>query len=164
VPRLLVPILSTGGLRGLYNYDPSVCYSAADAMLSGRVPYRDFNLVHPPLLPLLLMPFAALGRATTDHSGFVIGNLAFTVLGAVNAVLVLVLCRSLGQGRCPAVLAGLFYAVWFGSVNAEFTMRLEPLGNLFFLLGLIVLARARARGTVWTAVWAGVLFGLTCSV
>jgi alpha-1,2-mannosyltransferase len=164
VSRLLVPFSSTGGLRGLYNYDPSVYYAASDALLSGRVPYRDFNLVHPPLLPLVLTPFAALGRLTTDHTGFVLGNLAFTVVGAVNAVLVLVLCRRVGLRRGPALLAGLFYAVWFGSVNAEFTVRLEPLGNLLFLLGLLLLTRARARGLVWSAAGAGALFGLTCTV
>ena len=45
-----------------YGYDAGVYYSAADALIHGRTPYRDFLLLHPPGLMLTLTPFAAIGR------------------------------------------------------------------------------------------------------
>ena len=49
------------------------------------LPYRDFVLLHPPGIMLALAPFAAVGRLTADHVGFVLAGLAFTGIGAVNA-------------------------------------------------------------------------------
>jgi hypothetical protein len=80
--------LSTGGLRGNYGYDPAVYFTAADAFLHGRMPYQDFVLLHPPGVMLVLTPFAALGNATSDMTGFVAGNVAFSLVGAANGVLV----------------------------------------------------------------------------
>jgi len=66
--RFGIALFSNGGLGGLYGYDAGVYYGAADALIHGRVPYRDFILLHPPLLMLVLTPFAALGRIE-DHAG-----------------------------------------------------------------------------------------------
>ena len=44
----LVPVLLTGGLHGIIDYDDSVYMGAALAFVDGRIPYRDFALLHPP--------------------------------------------------------------------------------------------------------------------
>lgn len=161
--RLSYVATSSGGLRGDLGYDTSVYYSAADALLGGRMPYRDFVLLHPPTIMLVLTPFAELGRLTTDHTGFVAATLAFIGLGAVNAVLVLRIGERMGFDRRAALAGALFYAVWSGSVRAEFLARLEPLGNFFVLLGLLAYY-ARRPGSRWMAFASGLAFGAAASV
>jgi hypothetical protein len=102
VLRFGIVLFSNGGPGGMYGYDAGVYYSAADALTFGRVPYRDFVFLHPPGLMLLLTPFAALGRLTTDHAGYVVANLFFDVLAAINAVLVWTIARRWGLSRRAA--------------------------------------------------------------
>lgn len=157
-------ILRKGGIHGIIGYDTGVYFSGADALLHGRLPYRDFTMVHPPGITLATTPFAALSYVMSDWHAFIIANVAFCFMGAVNAVLVVLVCRRLGIARRGAVIAGLFYAAWFGSVSAEFDVKLEPLGNLLLLLGLLALLRDRRRPTRWSAFAAGAVIGLAVAV
>ena len=45
-------------MYGLGNYDDGVYYSAATALVHGQLPYRDFLLLQPPGIAVLLAPFA----------------------------------------------------------------------------------------------------------
>lgn len=155
---------SRGGVKGNYGYDASVYYTAADAFIHGRMPYQDFVLLHPPGLMLVLAPFAALGSATTDLTGFVVANLALAILGAVNAVLVYAIARRMQLPRYAAWLGGAFYAVWFGAVNAEVSTRLEPLGSFAFLCAMLVLTDERLDRQRRTAFMAGIALGFATSV
>lgn len=163
VARLCM-VLTSGGLGGTFGYDASVYYAAADALGFGRLPYRDFVLLHPPGLMLALTPVAWLGRVTSDHVGFMSGDVAFMVLGAINAVLVVRVAGKIGLPRRAAVLGGLFYAVWLGSVGAEFLIRLEPAGNFLVLCGLLAVFSVRERSYRGPAVVAGLAFGAAASV
>ena len=88
-------ILRGGGLTGILAYDDGVYYSAADGLLSGRLPYRDYLLLHPPGITLVLAPFAALGRLVgEDPVGLAAARLAFMLLGATSAVLVWAVARA----------------------------------------------------------------------
>lgn len=142
-PRLGYVLASKAGLSGGFGYDSGVYYAAADALVHGRAPYSDFVLLHPPGITLGLAPFAAFGALTTDHRGFVLATVACCVLGAVNAALVVRVARASGFGSGPAVAGGLLYAVWFGSVGAEYLIRLEPVGNFLVLCGLLAYTRSR---------------------
>lgn len=163
VARLGV-LLRKGGIHGLMGYDCGVYFAGADALLHGRLPYRDFTMVHPPGITLALTPFAALTKVMSDWHAFVLATLAFCLMGAVNAVLVVLVCRRLGVARRGAVVAGLFYAAWFGSISAEFQVKLEPLANLFLLLGLLALLRDHDRPTRWSSLLAGAVVGLPMAV
>jgi alpha-1,2-mannosyltransferase len=156
-------VLRSGGFLGYYGYDPGVYYASADALVHGRTPYTDsFVFLHPPMISLVLTPFAWLGHLTSDHVGFVTANIAFTLLSALNAALVVLLAERMGLSRRSATIAGLFYALWFGAINAEFLARLEPLGNLFMIAGLYFVVTANER---WPRLaYAGVAFGLATSV
>jgi alpha-1,2-mannosyltransferase len=143
--RVGMVAFSRGGPWGSFGYDGSVYYSAADALSFGRLPYRDFVLLHPPAVMLALTPFAAFGRVFGDHVGYVVANTAFEVLGAVNAALVVVIARRLQLARPAAVLGGMFYAVWSGIVGAEYGIRLEPLGSFAFLCALLALSAGVIR-------------------
>jgi hypothetical protein len=131
-------VLNGGGFNGNVSYDGSVYYAAADALTFGRMPYRDFVMLHPPGIMVVLSPFALIGRLTTDHTGFVLAMLATMALGGLNAALVVRIGQRLGLGTLPATLGGLFYAIWGSSVLAEYVVRLEPVGNTFLLLGLLL--------------------------
>lgn len=163
VARLGV-ILRKGGIHGIIGYDTGVYFSGSDALLHGRLPYRDFTMVHPPGITLAVTPFAALTNIMSDWSAFIVANVAFCIMGAANAVLVVVVSRRLGIARRGAVCAGLFYAAWFGSVSAEFDVKLEPLSNLLLLLGLLALLRDQRRPTRWSALLAGAVIGLPLTV
>jgi hypothetical protein len=160
----LAVVLTSGGFGGNYGYDTGVYYAAGDALVHGRVPYRDFVLLHPPGLMLTLAPFGWLGRVTTDHAGFVAACLAFTALGAVNAVLVVRVARRMGVEPWPALLGGGFYALWYGAIRAEYLPRLEPLGNFLLLAGLLALLAAADSRRSWPAVAGGAALGAAASV
>lgn len=153
-------ILRTGGIHGIIGYDCGVYFSGADAVLHGRLPYRDFTMVHPPGITLVLLPFAALTRFMTDWHAFIVATLAFCLLGTANAALVMTVCRRFGMGRSGAITAGVFYAAWFGSVAGEFEIKLEPLGNAFLLCGLLALLRAQRRPSRWSDLLAGSVIGI----
>jgi alpha-1,2-mannosyltransferase len=156
--------LTSGGLHGNYGYDASVYYAAADALVHGRLPYRDFTLLHPPGIMLALAPFACLGRLTTDETGFILANLAFTTLGALNAVLVVRIAKHVGLGRRAALIGGCFYAVWFGAVQAEYLARLEPLGNFLLLCGVLAYFAALRSGRPIAYFACGAALGAAASV
>ncbi|WP_375475865.1 hypothetical protein [uncultured Jatrophihabitans sp.] len=152
---------SPGRFAGNFGYDASVYYTAADALIHGRLPYRDFLLLHPPGLMLVLTPFAGLGQLVGDHAAFMTANAAFCLLAGVNALLVVLIARRMGLGQFAAVLGGLFYGVWFGSIIAEGSIRLEPMGNFALLLGLLALTGERGRRAL---VLGGVAVAVAASV
>jgi hypothetical protein len=162
--RIGMVFASQGGPTGNFGYDPSVYYAAADSFIHGRMPYRDFVLLHPPGVMLALSPFAALGRLTTDLTGFGAGNMAFALLGALNAVLIYRIVLRLGLSRTAAWLGGAFYAVWYGSTYAELSSRLEPLGNFAFLCGVLALTNKREEHRLRSVLLAGAGFGCALSV
>ena len=132
-----------GGFTGKYvDYDSGVYYAAGMGLVHGRLPYRDFLLVHPPVIAYVLAPFAALGRLTTDDIGYLAANVAFAAIGALNAVLVTHVARRAGVNSAAALAGGAFYAVWYGAIESEYLCRLEGLGNLFLLLALLVAVRS----------------------
>jgi alpha-1,2-mannosyltransferase len=154
----LTPVLIGGGLGSYGRYDDGVYYTAADALSFGRVPYRDFVLLHPPGLMLVLTPFALLGRLTTDATGMATARLVFIGIGCLNTALVALIARRWGR---PAMLvAGVMYASWLPAVYAEQTTLLETLGGLGVLVALFLLLRRPGVPTVRAELIAGVALGL----
>jgi alpha-1,2-mannosyltransferase len=137
----LFPVLRGGGLRGVGGYDDGVYFAAAEAVVHGRVPYRDFMLLHPPALIYLLTPFAALARWVGDADAWAVARVFVMLVGATSAVLVAVTLTS--YGRVAALTGGLLYAVWFPALNAEFSTLLEGPANAMLLVALPLLTRGR---------------------
>jgi alpha-1,2-mannosyltransferase len=163
VLRIGLVLASRGGPTGLFGYDPGVYYSAADALTYGRLPYRDFVLLHPPGLMLVGVPFALIGRLTTDETGLITANTVFALLGATNAALVVAVCRRAQLPLVAAALGGLFYAAWDGAAAAEVSFRLEPLGSAAFLCGVLALTSVRMPRRR-ALILAGVAFGFAACV
>lgn len=133
----LVPVLTGGGLRGFYNYDPAVYYAAAVGMAHGLMPYRDFLLLHPPGIPIILLPFAGLGLFTTDAIGMAAARLAMMALGSLTAVIITRILRPVGF--IPALIAGLAYAVYWPAVYSERSTWLEGPGSFLLAVALWLL-------------------------
>ncbi len=115
-------------------YDDGVYVGAAVKFVRGLWPYRDFVLVHPPGLTLLLSTVAWL----PPSDAYVAARWLFVGVGAVN----LVLCWWAAErwlGRWPAVVAVATYALFVDVVSYERGAYLEPLLNG---LGLLLFALA----------------------
>jgi alpha-1,2-mannosyltransferase len=133
----LTTVLHGGGLYAYMGYDDGVYYTAAAKLVFGELPYRDFVLLHPPGIALVLAPFAELGRLTSDREGMAVARVAFMLLGALNAALTARVASVLGRGA--ALVAGGFTAVWVHAAYVDRTTLLEPLGSLALLVGLLLL-------------------------
>lgn len=159
----LFPLLAGGGAYPVDNYDPSVYYAAAVGLFEGRLPYRDFLLLHPPGLLLFLQPFAALGSLVGDPTANLVARIGFMVLGALSTVLVYRIV--LPRGAVAAVLAAGLYLTYFPAIYSERTTRLEGLASFLVLAGLAVLGPLASRGVrLLAAFGAGLLFGLATTV
>ena len=132
----LVPVLRGGGLSGVLGYDDGVYYAGAVALVHGRLPYRDFLLLHPPGVLLALAPVAAVGRWAGEVVGWEVSRLVWMLMGCCTSLLVVKILRPLGSG--PAIAAGLAYAMFPGAVLVERTTLLEGLAN-FCLAGALAL-------------------------
>jgi hypothetical protein len=142
------------GLHGIGGYDDGVYYASAASMVAGRLPYRDFLLLQPPLLQLVLIPFAAAARLVGDSDAFVAARVAFMAIGALNTALVALVLRRFGAG---AVVTGtVFYAVFAPAVHGERSALLEPLGTLGLLVAIVLLQQVDPRRPRLLAFLAGV--------
>ena len=151
-----------GGIGGTYGYDDGVYYAASASFVWGRLPYRDFVLLHPPGVMLALTPFALLGRITRDHVGFETARVAWMLVGALNASLVFRICRR--GGLVAATAGGLFYAVWTPVALTETNTRLEPLVTLGLLVAVTLLSRRPGPPSRRVLLWAGAALALSVSV
>ena len=133
----LVPVLRGGGLFGFGNYDDGVYYASATGLIHGLLPYRDFLLLHPPAITLLLAPFAAVAQLTSDSYGFAAARVAWMLLGAANAVLIWKILRPIGL--IAAVFGGFSYAVFYPAIYADKSTLLESPATTALLIAILLL-------------------------
>ncbi|MBI4943306.1 MAG: DUF2029 domain-containing protein [Actinobacteria bacterium] len=143
-------------------YDDGVYFSAAEALAFGRMPYRDFVLVHPPGIVVAALPFGWVARLTDDPTGMAAARVAWAFVGAANAALVTVTARR--SGLVAAVTAGALYAVWPPVVRYETSTYLEALGTLAVLGCLALLPARSVRTRPRLQVVAGLALGLAPAV
>ena len=160
----LIPVLRSGGLDAIGQYDAAVYFGSAVGLVHGRLPYRDFLLLHPPGSTLALAPFAALGLVIGDNAAWATARVAMMVVGALTAVLVARVLRSLGV--VPALLGGLCYAVLQPAVAIETSTRLEPLAAFSLVAALVLLCvdDPRANLRSWPAAIAGAWLAYAATV
>ncbi|MDR3203007.1 MAG: glycosyltransferase 87 family protein [Bifidobacteriaceae bacterium] len=159
--------LASGGLFGIgASYDEWVHYSAADMVLHGAMPYRDFSLLHPPGIAVVLSPFAWIGSLAGDHVGVILARTAAMSLNAAAAAGLAWTLRRLG--RIPALAAGLWWAFRGIEVRIDSQIQLESFYNAL-IVGAVVAgsglaARRKGVGGAVLALAAGGLLGLACSI
>lgn len=156
----LAPLLWESALSGdSGEYDDGVYFAAAQHLVAGQVPYRDFVLLHPPGIALALAPFAALGHFIGDANAYAAAKLLVIMVGAVNATLVAWIAGR--QGTIAGAAGGLLYAVWWTVASSEITTFLEPFLNLLLLLAVGLLTRQgpAPRRTVIAGILMGACVG-----
>jgi alpha-1,2-mannosyltransferase len=156
-----VPVLRGGGLQGDLGYDDGVYFASAVAFVHGLLAYREFLMLHPPGIVLLLSPFALLGTVTDDSTGFAAARVAVMVLGALNAGLVTLVAGQ--HGRRAALFAGALYAVWYAATRVERTTLLLGPETTLLLIGVLILGWRRRLGPRRAAV-GGAALGFSVAI
>ncbi len=122
-------------LLGITGYDDAVDFGSAVRLIHGVVPYRDFTLVQPPGITLLMAPLAALSRVTGTDTAFAVARVLTVCVGAAGVLLVGLLVRH--RGVLATVLACGILAVHPDAILASHSVLLEPWLVLFCLLGAL---------------------------
>ena len=132
----LTGVLRAAGLYGLGNYDDGVHFAAALGLVNGLLPYRDFLLLHPPGVVLVLAPFAALSWLVGEPDAMAAARVSWMLLGGLNAVLCGLVLKPVS--RLAGLVAALFYALSLGAVYGEHTTLLEAPATTALLLALLI--------------------------
>ena len=152
-----------GYLLGVTQYDDGPYFGSALRLVHGALPYRDFIIVQPPGISLLMTPAALLAQVTGTAWGMAVGRLLTVAASSAGILIVGLLIRH--RGLIPVSLACGILAIFPGSLVAAHTVLLEPWLTLFCLIGALVLLdgdRFAASGR--RLVWAGVAFGFAGAV
>jgi hypothetical protein len=152
-PLLLISVAAlTPGLLQLLlhvvespvNPDEVEYFRATRWIADGLVPYRDFWEHHPPLHWYLLAWIAPFTREASFES-FVAMRLAQLPLLLATLAVFLALLRAAGIRLAASVLAA---ALLLASTNRSLVeIRLDASANLFLLLGILLVERARRGNT-----------------
>jgi alpha-1,2-mannosyltransferase len=142
---------------GTVEYDDGVYLGAAQRLLHGALPYKDYAFVQPPGIVVVALPGALIGSLTSQATGLAVARVLSVLASTACVPLAGRLVRHRGALAC-AVAAGLL-AVYPADVLSGRTLLLEPWMNLACLLAANAAFReGRLASTRWLA-WAGVAFG-----
>jgi len=159
----IATLVLAGHLTGVFEYDDGTYFGTAVLLVHGHLPYRDFVLLQPPGLPLLLVPFAMLSNwVGTDHA-LELARLVVPLVAGANVLLLGLILRR----RSPLVVAVacLLLAVFPDDILASTALLLEPFLIFFCLLAvLIIFDGERLTGSAWRVFWAGVALGIGADV
>jgi hypothetical protein len=147
-----------GYLLGVNEYDDGNYFGSAVRLINGALPYRDFLIVQPPGITLLMVPAALLSKVTGTAWGMAVGRLLTVLAGGAAVTLAGLLVRH--RGVLATVIVCGISAVYPDSIQAAKTVLVEPWLVLFCLIGALAvfdgdhLARSRRR-----IFWGGAAFG-----
>ncbi len=159
----LLYLLHNGFLLAVAEYDDGPYFGSAVRLTQGVLPYRDFVLVQPPGITLLMVPSALLAKAAGTAAGLVSGRILTVLAGTASIPLTGLLVRH--RGILVTVVACGLVTVYPDAVAAAHTVLVEPWLVLCTLLGAIALfdgdqlAMRRSR-----LVWAGVALGFAGAI
>ena len=159
----LYQLARPGYLLSVTEYDDGPYFGSAVRFVNGSIPYRDFLLVQPPGITLLMTPSALLGRLAGTDWAFASGRLLTVVAGTASVTLGGLLARH--RGVLAVVVACGLPAVFPDSIQAAHTVLVEPWLALFCLAGaLAVFQGDRLTASHRRLVWGGVAFGFAGAV
>jgi alpha-1,2-mannosyltransferase len=106
-------------------------------LVSGFIPYRDFQMVQPPGSMLILAPVALLAKVIGTAPGLAIARVLTVGADVANIALIGVLIRQ--RGPLAVGIACGVYAVYPDALIASRTFMLEPWLNLCCLIAAVLL-------------------------
>lgn len=152
-----------GYLLSVTEYDDGPYFGSAVRLVNGSIPYRDFLLVQPPGITLLMTPSALLGRLAGTDWAIASGRLLTVVAGTASVTLGGLLARH--RGVFAVLVACGLPAVFPDSIQAAHTVLVEPWLAVFCLAGaLAVFQGDRLTASRRRLVWGGVAFGFAGAV
>jgi alpha-1,2-mannosyltransferase len=147
-----------GFLLSVNEYDDGPYFGSAVRLVNGALPYRDFLIVQPPGITLLMLPAALLSKVTGTAWGMATGRILTVLAGSASVALAGLLVRHRGA-LATAIGCGIM-AVYPDSIQAVKTVLVEPWLVLFCLIGALALFdgdgfTTRRRRLIWGGVALG---------
>jgi hypothetical protein len=156
-------IFRSGHLLGVGDYDDGADFGSALRLIHGVLPYRDFIIVQPPGITLLMTPAAAISSFAGTAGAIAAGRILTALASAAAVALGGLLVRHRGV-FATIVTCGLI-AIYPGSVQAAHTVLLEPWLTAFCLAGAVaVFDRDRLTGSGRRLAWGGAALGFAGAV
>jgi Glycosyltransferase family 87 len=156
-------IFRSGHLLGVGDYDDGADFGSALRLIHGVLPYRDFIIVQPPGITLLMTPAAAVSSFAGTAWAIATGRILTVLASAAAVVLGGLLVRHRGV-FATIVTCGLI-AIYPGSVQAAHTVLLEPWLTAFCLAGAVaVFDRDRLTASGRRLAWGGAALGFAGAV
>ena len=147
-----------GFLLSVNEYDDGPYFGSAVRLVHGAVPYRDFLIVQPPGITLLMIPVALLSKVTGTAWGMATARILTSLIGAAAVALAGLLVRH--RGVLATVIVCGIMAVYPDAIQATKTLLVEPWLVLFCLIGaLAVFDGDHFTTRTRRLVWGGVAFG-----
>ena len=151
-----------GYLLGITEYDDGTDFGSAVRLINGALPYRDFIMVQPPGITLLMAPVALATKAAGTVAGMAAGRVLTALASAAAIPLAGLLTRHRGL-LAVAVSCGII-AVYPDSLQAARTVLLEPWLVLFCLLGALAVFDGDRLASPQRLIWGGLAFGFAGAV
>jgi Glycosyltransferase family 87 len=151
-----------GYLYGITEYDDGTDFGSAVRLVHGVLPYRDFIMVQPPGITLLMAPVALATKAAGTVTGMAAGRVLTALASAAAVPLAGLLTRH--RGLVAVTVACGIVAVYPDGLVAALTVLLEPWLVLFCLLGALAVFDGDRPASGRRLVWGGLAFGFAGAV
>ena len=151
-----------GYLFGITEYDDGTDFGSAVRLINGALPYRDFIMVQPPGITLLMAPVALATKSAGTIWGMAAGRVVTALASAAAIPLAGLLTRHRGL-LAVSVTCGII-AVYPDSLQAALTVLLEPWLVLFCLLGALAVFDGDRPASGRRLIWGGLAFGFAGAV
>jgi Glycosyltransferase family 87 len=156
-------LASPGHLLGVGDYDDGTDFGSALRLIHGVLPYRDFVVVQPPGITLLMTPAALLSKLAGTAGAIAAGRVLTAAAGASAVLLGGLLVRH--RGVLATMLTCGIIAIYPGSVQAAHTVLLEPWLTAFCLAGAVaVFDGDRLTSSGRRLAWGGAALGLAGAI
>ena len=155
--RIYYQSTRAGFLAGVTEYDDGPYFGSALRLAAGVLPYRDFFIVQPPGITLLMTPVALVARVTGTAIGMELARVLTIAASGAGVVLAGLLVRRYGT-LAVLITCGIM-AVHPEAIAAAHTVLVEPWLVLFCLIGALALFDGDGLARGWRVAWAGVAFG-----
>lgn len=150
-------------LTGSIGFDEGVYFGSALRLAAHALPARDFVLVHPPGLAVLLWPLAAISNLSSTSDGLVLARIATGIAAIVNVGLIGYVVRR--HGPFTMFVTATLLAIHPLAFTATHTILLEPWMLLCCLAALSTAFDADGHlASSNRLVVAGLLLGLGASI
>ncbi len=151
-----------GHLLGVGDYDDGADFGSALWLVHGVLPYRDFVLVQPPGITVLMAPAALLSKVASTAWAIAAGRILTALAGAAAVLLGGLLVRH--RGVLATLLTCGIIAIYPGSVQAAHTVLLEPWLTAFCLAGALAVFDGDRLASGWRLVWGGAALGFAGAI